>query len=438
MMAMKFTASFVQGLKAKAKPYEVFDDSGERGTGRLGVRVNVSGMKTFIFRYFRGKERVYLQIGILSNTLGLSEARKQARQFGAQLKKNIDPKQHLETLQFLAAEQETEALRVQQEAARQGSLQQLFHGYTAQMKKDGKRTYEATLKSLEKEVYPFISEDTKAKEVTVEQIINVLAGIIERGAETQSNRVRSYLMAAFNYGMKHDHDPAHRAVNVQYGLKLNPVTPVPKQRSAERVGENWLTIHEVRLLLQTFADTIGVGFDLARLLDLCFYSGGQRPYELAASKWSAVNWESATLEIIPAVSKNKRHHMIPLNDKALATLRAMHEVAEGSDYIFPHRLDPQRHIRLDSFSQCINRFVTKSGFRHFVPRDIRRTCKTLMGEMGISKHLRDRIHNHALQDVSSKHYDRYEYLEEKRVALDNWVAWLEDKQQSNVRSFRVS
>ncbi|MGL4712711.1 MAG: hypothetical protein ACRCWP_09180, partial [Shewanella sp.] len=55
-----------------------------------------------------------------------------------------------------------------------------------------------------------------------------------------------------------------------------------------------------------------------------------------------------------------------------------------------------------------------------VGRDIRRTCKTLMGELGISKELRDRIQNHALNDVSSKHYDRYDYMPEKREAMRKW------------------
>ena len=47
-------------------------------------------------------------------------------------------------------------------------------------------------------------------------------------------------------------------------------------------------------------------------------------------------------------------------------------------------------------------------------------------EIGISKEIRDRIQNHALQDVSSRHYDRYEYLEEKRQAVKVWNDYLED------------
>src|SRR5207244_1801775 len=43
-------------------------------------------------------------------------------------------------------------------------------------------------------------------------------------------------------------------------------------------------------------------------------------------------------------------------------------------------------------------------------RDLRRTWKTLAGQAGVPKEIRDRIQNHALQDVSSKSYDRWNYI----------------------------
>ena len=64
-------------------------------------------------------------------------------------------------------------------------------------------------------------------------------------------------------------------------------------------------------------------------------------------------------------------------------------------------------------------------FKKFIPRDLRRTCKSRMGEIGISKLIRDRLHNHALQDVSSRHYDRYDYLPEKRQAMQTWGGFLQ-------------
>jgi len=53
-------------------------------------------------------------------------------------------------------------------------------------------------------------------------------------------------------------------------------------------------------------------------------------------------------------------------------------------------------------------------------RDLRRTWKTLAGKAGVSKEISDRIQNHTLQDVSSKSYDRWNYMPEKRAAMKKW------------------
>ncbi|MHA6606040.1 hypothetical protein [Photobacterium damselae] len=39
-----------------------------------------------------------------------------------------------------------------------------------------------------------------------------------------------------------------------------------------------------------------------------------------------------------------------------------------------------------------------------------------------------------MNDVSSKHYDRYDYFKEKRIALERWEAKLNANEVSNVIS----
>ena len=60
-----------------------------------------------------------------------------------------------------------------------------------------------------------------------------------------------------------------------------------------------------------------------------------------------------------------------------------------------------------------------------MPRDLRLAVKTRMGELGIAKDVRDRLQNHAAMDVSAKHYDRYDYMAEKRAAAERWCDSLE-------------
>ena len=58
-------------------------------------------------------------------------------------------------------------------------------------------------------------------------------------------------------------------------------------------------------------------------------------------------------------------------------------------------------------------------------RDLRRTWKTLAGQAGLSKEIRDRIQNHTLQDVSSKSYDRWNYMPEKRMGMKKWNGFVQ-------------
>jgi integrase len=420
------TVTEIKGLKPKATPYYKWDVDGQRGVGKLGLQITPKGSKQFVFRYFKDGKAKFIRLGKYPE-FSLSDARQRAKDYGAHLQQGLDPKDEIVKSKKTIAH----AVKVE---SQKGSIAQLFESYTAKMKADGKRTFKAVLKALEKEVYPSIPKDSKAKNVTPTDIKLILGGMIQRGAPVQSNRIRSYLSAAFNHGLKHDNDPAFIGADVLFGLSLNPVAAVPKQSHAEKVGENWLTLNETKHLLATFRNTNRVGPMPSYLLALCFYTGGQRPYELAASKWECIDWIDKTWTVKAEVSKNKREHLIPLTDTAISLLNELKaESGPHSDYIFAHGKAIDQHMRIDSLSKAIARYrEANPDFNPFIARDIRRTVKTLMGELGISKSIRDRLQNHALQDVSSKHYDRYEYMPEKRVALESWERQLNNAAVSNV------
>ena len=167
-----------------------------------------------------------------------------------------------------------------------------------------------------------------------------------------------------------------------------------KQKAAEKVGDHFLTNNEVQQLLHDLRHEFTrfrIGESIRNLIQLCFYTGGQRPYELAATQWDCVDLENKTLLIKPEISKNKKPHLIPLTDSAITIIKLQQEVKRDSLFIFSHRFDPQQHIRLDSLSQSITRYRDATDIRPFIPRDLSRTCKTLMGELGISKSIRDRL-----------------------------------------------
>jgi integrase len=64
-----------------------------------------------------------------------------------------------------------------------------------------------------------------------------------------------------------------------------------------------------------------------------------------------------------------------------------------------------------------------SGVSDFRPHDLRRTMASNLAEMGVNRTVLGKILNHkGLSGDSSVTaiYDRYDYLEEKREALENW------------------
>lgn len=108
-------------------------------------------------------------------------------------------------------------------------------------------------------------------------------------------------------------------------------------------------------------------------------------------------------------------------------MKTLDEISETSIYRFMGKMEDK-----PLHTQSLSRAVTKLYSRHtklfdgpFTLRDIRRTCKTLMGVAGLEKELRDRIQGHAFNDFSSKHYDRYDYFKEKQRGLQRWSLWLE-------------
>src|SRR5262252_4878090 len=93
---------------------------------------------------------------------------------------------------------------------------------------------------------------------------------------------------------------------------------------------------------------------------------------------------------------------------------------DGRPFFFPSATDPKRPVSHGTLYS----FMWRQRDRGVIPvvtnRDLRRTWKTLAGKAGVPKEIRDRLQNHILQDVSSKSYDRWSYMPEKRAGMAKW------------------
>ncbi|PIW28033.1 MAG: integrase, partial [Rhodospirillales bacterium CG15_BIG_FIL_POST_REV_8_21_14_020_66_15] len=122
-------------------------------------------------------------------------------------------------------------------------------------------------------------------------------------------------------------------------------------------------------------------------------------------------------------TKNGTSHTVPLTDLAFSILDSITPNKHG--LYFPSSVDPSVPAAHTLVYHRVARYLATTDAEKLIPRDIRRTWKTLAGQAGIPKEMRDRIQNHAgKSDVSSRHYDRYDYLPEKRAAMDVWGAYM--------------
>lgn len=98
-------------------------------------------------------------------------------------------------------------------------------------------------------------------------------------------------------------------------------------------------------------------------------------------------------------------------------LKCQREKYPDAAFLFPGNAK-EGHLLSAEYSQQLRKFCLRTGFSEFTPRDIRRTFKTLAGGMGINTEMRDRLQNYKKLGVSTKHYERYDYLREKREIID--------------------
>jgi hypothetical protein len=79
----------------------------------------------------------------------------------------------------------------------------------------------------------------------------------------------------------------------------------------------------------------------------------------------------------------------------------------------------------------------------FGQRDLRRTVETMLQKLGVDKEVRAHLLSHGRnQGVQGVHYERYDFLDEKRRALRKWATHLErviaGESAKKVRSLRAA
>jgi hypothetical protein len=298
-----------------------------------------------------------------------------------------------------------------------GTLKQLLDSFVAKLKEENAASHDDVKWSFAKYVAEPWPERAKRPASLIEpgDIKDILAKMIQGWVTTYTNRVRSRLHAAYQHGLKQENNPrSYDKDGVRFHLKHNPVAGIHVQDDWERPGERSLSAEELGSLWNLLPEKLSLV--TAGLIKFLIATGGQRPTQLLQSDRSMYLDKYFLVRDRKGKAGERRIHVVPLTGLSQSCLDRLEAITKDDPYPFSGKYENEA-LNPNSLSRA----VTKLCSRHqdlfngpFVLRDIRRTCKTLMGKAGISKELRDRVQGHAFSDVSSKHYDRYDYYDEKK------------------------
>ena len=295
---------------------------------------------------------------------------------------------------------------------RPGTVAELFEAYVTYLKEAGKPSWKEAEKGLNK-IADTLGRNRPARDIEPDEITANIRPIYERGKRSMADHVRSYIRSAFSWGLKSEHD--YRSTSARrFRLVYNPAAGIPAE--PKQVGTRWLDEDEFLRLYRWLAcpDT-PVHPPYTRAVRILMLTG-QRVEEIA--RLHVDQWDAGERIIDWSRTKNGKPHAIPVPTIAAELIGSIKPNAHG--WFFPSATDPTRPVS----HATLYSFMWRQRDRQVIPsvtnRDLRRTWKTLAGKAGLSKEIRDRLQNHTLQDVSSKSYDRWNYMPEKRAAMAKW------------------
>jgi integrase len=169
----------------------------------------------------------------------------------------------------------------------------------------------------------------------------------------------------------------------------------------------------------------------------------QREGEVAGMRWSEIDPEAEIWTLPGARTKNGKPHIVHLSVLALEIIGAVPHI-EGQDLLFS-RTGATPASGFSRAKRRLDALLSADGdgtrIAPWTLQDLRRSATTGMARLGIAPHVVDRVLNHqagTIRGVAAV-YNRFEYLAERKAALEAWGRFVQNLSQpsrANVVSLR--
>lgn len=404
MAREKLTDKRIASMKPPAEGRrEVFD------TVKTGLcfRITPNGARSWSVTFRHDGVFSRMTIGAYPK-ISLAKARQSAGDALELVGRSIDPRE---------AKVEARAVEEQQAADTVAVVvEQFIEKYASQ------RRWEEPPRILRSDVVPEWGK-RPIREITRRNVIELLDTIAER-APVGANRVLTVLSVFFGWALDRDI------------IDADPTARVRKP-TAETSRERVLSDVELR------AFWIGcgrLGWPFGPVFKLLALTAARKS-EIGEMTGPEIDKVKRLIEVPGARYKTGKAHVIPLAGMALAIIDSLPVIEpqklDGTTapaYVFtttgktPVSGFSKAKIDLDDYMleelQRGAKEPDKITFPHWTIHDLRRTVRTNLSAMGVSADIGERILGHVIGGVRGV-YDRYQFLREKREALDRWAAHLD-------------
>lgn len=365
-------------------------------TTGFGMRVSSGGTRTWIVMYRYNGIKRRMKIGNYPQ-MALSDARDLAKAALEAADEGRDP----------STERKVTRTRVD-------TVEDLCGRYIEEYAKIKKRSWKKDEQILKAEVIPLLGRK-RITDVKKQDIRDVLAPILERGAPVRANHTLGVLRKMFNW-----------AIDAQDIVMINPAAKIPLPGTVNS-RSRYLTDDE----LCAFWDALDIeelGMHGVTAFQILMITG-QREMEVIKMRWADIDLEKGLWTIPADVAKNKLEHVIPLTAYVLAALLNLDDLAQPDDvYVFQNP-ETKDHYRRVFVEKRIIKIRIAGNLIDVVIHDLRRTMTTYLGLLNVDPAIKKKILNHAKRKKTgdvTEIYDRFEYVDQKREAIAKWEKLLLD------------
>ena len=133
-------------------------------------------------------------------------------------------------------------------------------------------------------------------------------------------------------------------------------------------------------------------------------------------QWPEIDLDKAQWTIPAERSKSKRAHIVPLSKPAVQIIKSLPRYV-GGPYVFTST-EGKRPV--SGFSKMKVQLDKAAKVKDWRLHDLRRTGRSEMARLKVDDVVAERVLNHVPRGLA-KVYNQYQYLDEKREALNLWA-----------------